>query len=1034
MATNTTNINYPRGSEWRKWDLHIHTPASGLANQYNNDWDIFVKVLFTTAIQQNVAVLGITDYFTIEGYEKIINDYIKNESKLMELFETKEMVNKVKSILLLPNIEFRLDKIVDQNRVNYHVIFSDNVEIDDIKENFLQEIEFVYEAVPFESDNCRKLTKHNLEVLGQKIKSEQTTFKGSDFEVGCTTAIVKDEQIRNILEKHADIFKGKFLIAVPVDEDLSKVRWDNQGHQFRKVLYQQCNFFFSSNSSTIEFGLGKKHASQNDYLKEFKTFKPCVIGCDAHSIEAIESKLGKHWTTTDDTSKITWIKADPTFEGLKQVLEEPENRVFIGAEPSLLTNIKKNRTKYIKELTIDGVEGYSGAQGKWFEKVKIPFNPELVAIIGNKGNGKSAISDILAYCCRTNMQDYFSFLKDDKFWSKNLANNFKAIVTFEDDSSASLDNLSKQKPQSDIPLVKYIPQGYFESICNDLQKEGNLKAEIENVVFQYIDESMRLGASSFKELVSKKSEAIDNAIQQLKIRLSNINSRIIELEDKAHPSYRKIIDDAISVKENEIKALVKPTEVQKPNEDDENTKSIVEKITSLKNENRQLEESISTLKNEKNKILLDISQIDTFTEDLKRLVNEVDEYIKNKDMFIQEMGIHVDKLLSIKLDLSIITQIKASKEKRLNELISLLRQEDNGPANSPVNKLNKNSAEIIKLQNSLDGPNQAYQAYIHQKDEYEQQQKKIIGDENTPNTLSWLNKEKTYLNEGLSSDLEQQKEERSKCLSSIYNKRKEIIEIYRQIKERIDSIIDEHSSLLDSYEIKIDASFGIRNSFSTDFLRFVNQSKSGSFRGSTAGENLVQNVLRDSEIQTEDGILAFCNKFIELLEKEGDNDRNISDQVDNRQDLYDYLFSIDYLTYDYSIKQGDKDLSLLSPGEKGALLLVFYLLLDMDQKPLILDQPEDNLDNDSVANILVNFIQAAKKKRQIIMVTHNPNLAVVADAEQIIYANIDKKNNNTFSVVSGSIENPEMNKHIVDVLEGAMPAFKKRDHKYQEQR
>ena len=68
------------------------------------------------------------------------------------------------------------------------------------------------------------------------------------------------------------------------------------------------------------------------------------------------------------------------------------------------------------------------------------------------------------------------------------------------------------------------------------------------------------------------------------------------------------------------------------------------------------------------------------------------------------------------------------------------------------------------------------------------------------------------------------------------------------------------------------------------------------------------------------------------------------------------------------------------------------------------------------------------------MVTHNPNLAVVADAEQIIYANIDKKNNNTFSVVSGSIENPEMNKHIVDVLEGAMPAFKKRDHKYQEQR
>ena len=123
-------------------------------------------------------------------------------------------------------------------------------------------------------------------------------------------------------------------------------------------------------------------------------------------------------------------------------------------------------------------------------------------------------------------------------------------------------------------------------------------------------------------------------------------------------------------------------------------------------------------------------------------------------------------------------------------------------------------------------------------------------------------------------------------------------------------------------------------------------------------------------------------------------------------------------------------MSILSPGEKGALLLVFYLLLDTDNSPLILDQPEDNLDNDSVANILVNFIKHAKKKRQIIMVTHNPNLAVVADAEQVIYVKIDKQNDYKVSIDSGSIENPQINNHIVNVLEGAMPAFRKRDHKY----
>ena len=113
-------------------------------------------------------------------------------------------------------------------------------------------------------------------------------------------------------------------------------------------------------------------------------------------------------------------------------------------------------------------------------------------------------------------------------------------------------------------------------------------------------------------------------------------------------------------------------------------------------------------------------------------------------------------------------------------------------------------------------------------------------------------------------------------------------------------------------------------------------------------------------------------------------------------------------------------------------MLVFYLLLDKNDIPLIIDQPEDNLDNHSVEKILVPFIRAGKAKRQIIMVTHNPNLAVVADAEQIIYVNLNKDDNYTFSTVMGSIENVDVNKKIVEVLEGAMPAFNKRKDEYYE--
>lgn len=125
-----------------------------------------------------------------------------------------------------------------------------------------------------------------------------------------------------------------------------------------------------------------------------------------------------------------------------------------------------------------------------------------------------------------------------------------------------------------------------------------------------------------------------------------------------------------------------------------------------------------------------------------------------------------------------------------------------------------------------------------------------------------------------------------------------------------------------------------------------------------------------------------------------------------------------------------KTLDKLSPGERGALLLIFYLLLDLRDIPLVIDQPEDNLDNQSVAKVLVPFIQAAKNRRQIILVTHNPNLAVVADSDQIIHVKIDKENDQLVEVEAGGIEDDTINQSIVTILEGTMLSFKKRELKY----
>ena len=99
------------------------------------------------------------------------------------------------------------------------------------------------------------------------------------------------------------------------------------------------------------------------------------------------------------------------------------------------------------------------------------------------------------------------------------------------------------------------------------------------------------------------------------------------------------------------------------------------------------------------------------------------------------------------------------------------------------------------------------------------------------------------------------------------------------------------------------------------------------------------------------------------------------------QQVLDYVFSLTYLKPRYSIKWFGKEIDELSPGERGALLLVFYLLIDRRDIPLIIDQPEENLDNQTVAELLAPCITEARKRRQVFIVTHNPNLAVVCDTQ-----------------------------------------------------
>jgi predicted ATPase len=230
--------------------------------------------------------------------------------------------------------------------------------------------------------------------------------------------------------------------------------------------------------------------------------------------------------------------------------------------------------------------------------------------------------------------------------------------------------------------------------------------------------------------------------------------------------------------------------------------------------------------------------------------------------------------------------------------------------------------------------------------------------------------------------------------------------------------------------------------FAERFFDFIAQNRKGSFYGADDGQKRLKDILDSSDFDSGSGLENFLLQIEENLAIDQRNEsqgttRHINDQLRQGiqiQDFYNYIYSLDYLKPKYILRWAGKDLSQLSPGERGTVLLIFYLFISRDDIPLVIDQPEENLDNETVYGVLVPCIKEAKKRRQIIIVTHNPNLAVVCDADQIIHCEMKKEEKNKITYTSGAIENPKINIALIDILEGTRPAFDNRDQKYYAER
>ena len=1005
--------NFNRGSVWNKWDLHVHTPKS-IIQHYGGDtdevWEKYISDL--ESLPKEVKVLGINDYIFLDGYKKVLE------------YKKKGRLPKIE--LLLPIIELRIDKFASQaneawKKVNLHIIFSNDLDVEDIQVQFLYAVNSKTTIYSTGEQLSGVVTEKFLEELGsQIIETADKPISKSAKTVGFENLVFDYEKIQEALKNSC--FNGKYLTAVGKSE-WDKMRWDGSAAS-KKTIVNNADFLFHALIKPED------HVTHIESLNNKKVNTKLLDCSDAH------------WFSTEKTQKdrignsFTWLKADLTFEGLKQVAND-RSRIFIGDTPSLLQRTDSNPTKFINSLTIGKVEGSSLGE-KWFKGFSLEFNPSLVAIIGNKGQGKSAIADIIGLLGNTPNYDDFSFLNNDKFRKKKpqkKSDHFTAKLTWLDESEDKA-NLSDNPELTSVEKVKYLPQNFIEKLCNEDLKD--FESELRNVIFSHLSESDKLGKSNLDELIEFQSEIIIEDIEEIKSKLQVLNKRVIELERKNSDAHRKSLQERLKEKENELKAhdASKPEPVEAPTDEDaiKKNKKDIERISKIREELNKLEQDIESAQKSLSNTKIDIAEIEKALQAITSLEKQVEGVKSEIRPVFDKHSLDLDKSIRLSVDKSGLEKVL---EERQNQSISFNESLTNENKNGFIDKKTALKKELKELQEKLDEQSKAYQKYLDIKKSWEEKRQVIIGAEDKEGSITALKSHLQYLDEKLSSDLNQATEDRKKLTRELFEKKEEIIRLYKKLFEPVSSFIKNYGTLLSGYKIELDVDFRIIN-LTEKFFDHVSLGSKGSFIGNPAGYEILSQLIDNHDLKTPDGILSFLDDVImhlqkDLREGQSQEKRDVESQLKKGYsvlDLYSYLFNLDYLVPEYRLKLAGKNLSELSPGERGALLLIFYLTLDKNDIPLVIDQPEENLDNQSVFRILVQFIKKAKEKRQIIIVTHNPNLAVACNAEQIIHVSMDKEDGNKISFISGSLENPAINNAVINILEGTYPALNTRTSTY----
>ena len=978
-----------RGSEWHRWEPHIHAPSTVLNDQFgsNDPWSSYLETLEKAT--PKIEAIAITDYYVTDTYEELLKH--KAAGRLPDVR------------LLFPNIELRLDVAAKSGFVNIHMLISPE------DPGHLSEVKRVLKRLQFSAYNDQyDCTREELIKLGRRANPEIADDRAALRE-GAKQFKVNFKQLRDVIGTN-DWAKRNILIAVAggTGDGTSGIR-----HAADRVVRQEIEKFahiiFSSSPAQREFWLGEGSDTVEELRARYDGCKPCLHGSDAHDQQSVAQPF---------ENRFSWIKGDLVFDALRQACIDPRGRAYVGDQPPR----SAMPSQVVSQVTIDRAD--------WATTPKIPLNPGLVAIIGARGSGKTALVEVIAAGCDAISEAVWD--SDESVSPSFLARARRLIGSAATSltwgggatSTRSLSGDDANRHMS-FPRAQYLSQQFVEELCSAKGVSDGLEEEIERIILESHSEDDREGAIDFAELRDQRTSRFQQAREREANAISDISDRIaieFEKESLVATMKQKLAQQEKKVggyKADRARLAVKGTKAQVAR-------------------HAQLSEVANTLRR-------NIQTVGKQRRTLQAMQDEVHSMRATRapEMLRQAQARHENSGLTNKQWDEFLLIYKGDVDKSLAAYIKRTEEqlcELKGSALAP------DTPNIAPIPHDADLSKYALAPITSEMARLEA----LFGADK-------LIREKYAALTGRiareNSALQSLKERLTDAQGAVKRRKalqKERNSSYRRIFE---AIVDEQNALVALYEPlmdRIDASSGTLRKLSFSVRRvadihswgsvaeeeLLDRRKTGPFYGRGALIQVADDVLRPawetgSAEQIQAAMTDFMAKYLkDLLSHAPYAPTQQTEYQAWSKRFAQWLFGTNHITVRYEISYDGVNIRKLSPGTRGIVLLLLYLALDdSDDRPLIIDQPEENLDPKSVFDELVSLFIAAKTKRQVIMVTHNANLVINTDADQIIVAEAGPHLAGglpPISYTAGGLENAETRQAVCDILEGGEAAFRER--------